>query len=67
LTKSDIKGLYSNLCDENYLHEGYYELLEKAHNKGYAIVWLTMRSLPLYKFSKNYISKYTRLQGPLLT
>lgn len=27
LTKDDIGGLFSNFQDEDYLHEGYYDLL----------------------------------------
>lgn len=52
LTKDDIGGLYSNYYDKNYLHDGYHDLIETAYKNGYKIVWLTMRSLPLYKFSK---------------
>lgn len=52
LTKDDIGGFYSNFQDSDYLHDGYYELIEAATRNGYKIVWLTMRSLPLYKFSK---------------
>lgn len=67
LTKNDIGGLYSNLYNEHYLHDGYHELIETAYKNGYKIVWLTMRSLPLYKFSKEYIRKHTAVEGVLLT
>lgn len=67
LTKDDIGGFYNNFHGSDYLHDGYYELLEAANKNGYKIVWLTMRSLPLYKFSKDYIRKHTKMHGALLT
>ena len=67
MTKSDVRGLYHNMKDINYLHEGYYDLIERVERNGYKIVWLTMRSLPLYSFSKTYIQKHTKIDGVLLT
>lgn len=67
LTKNDIGGFINNYHGEHYLHDGYYDLLEAADKNGYKVVWLTMRSLPLYNFSKEYIKKHTRLHGVLLT
>ena len=67
MTKSDIRGLYHNMKNLNYLHEGYYELIDRVEKNGYRIIWLTMRSLPLYKFSKNYIHEHTKIDGILLT
>lgn len=58
LTKNDIGGLYNNYYEQNYLHDGYKELVEGVADNGYKIVWMTMRSLPLYNFSKKYISKH---------
>ena len=51
-TKSDVRGFIHNFKGKDYLHEGYAELLCRADRQGYKVVWLTMRSLPLYSFSK---------------
>lgn len=67
LTKNDLGGIYNNYHGSHYLHEGYYELIEALHNRGVKILWLTMRSLPLYQFSKNYIKDHTKIDGPLFT
>jgi phosphatidate phosphatase PAH1 len=67
LTKNDLGGLFSNFYNKNYLHDGYHELIQKAYENGYKIVWLTMRSMLLYSFSKEYIRNYTTVQGVLLT
>lgn len=67
LTKDDIGGLYNNFYDQHYLHDGYYDLIKTADENGYKIVWLTMRSLPLYKLSTNYIKNHTKVNGVLLT
>jgi len=48
LTKNDIGGLINNTLGREYLHEGYATLLQKIHDNGYFIIWLTMRSLPFY-------------------
>jgi len=55
LTKSDVGGLISNAVDKDFLHDGYAELIKKIADNGYKIVWITMRSLPMYEFSKKYI------------
>lgn len=52
LTKDDIGGLYNNYMGNNYLHHGYHDLVNGIHDHGYQVVWLTMRSLPMYDFSK---------------
>ena len=67
LTKSDIGGLVSNVTGRDYLHEGYGKLVEKISANGYKIIFLTMRSLPLYEFSKAYIKEYVHVQGALIT
>jgi phosphatidate phosphatase PAH1 len=66
LTKDDIGGLMNNLKNKDYLHDGYYDLINTAYQYGYKIVWLTMRSLPLYAFSKEYIRTHTQVHGVLL-
>jgi phosphatidate phosphatase LPIN len=55
MTKTDIKGLYNNCRGRNYLHDGYQSLMNEFCQKGYRIVWITMRSIALYNFSKKYI------------
>lgn len=55
MTKNDLGGLVHNLKKANYLHDGYTELIQAIEGNGYKIVWLTMRSMPLYEFSKTYI------------
>jgi phosphatidate phosphatase LPIN len=67
LTKSDLRGLYNNYSEKNYLHDGYSDLIKTAAKNGYRIVWLTMRSLSLYNFSKNYIRSQTDVEGVLIT
>lgn len=51
----------------NYLHEGYAELIKKVVQNGYKIVWVTMRSLPMYEFTKKYIQSMIGVNGVLLT
>lgn len=48
LTKSDIGGLAANLINSSYLHDGYASLMQGIVKNGYQVIWLTMRSLPLY-------------------
>ena len=67
MTKNDLGGLFNNMKNTNFLHEGYYELVNKISHNGYKIVWLTMRSLPLYKFSKDYIRHHAQVEGVVLT
>lgn len=33
---------------------------------GYKIVWLTMRSMSMYHFSKKYINKHVNCEGALI-
>lgn len=65
-TKNDLGGLYNNYFGKNYLHDGYHELINGIADNGYKIVWMTMRSLPLYNFSKKYIQEHIGCSGPLL-
>jgi len=67
LTKNDIGGLIHNALNMNFLHEGYAELIKKVSENGYKIVWVTMRSLPLYEFTKKYIKSMIGVNGVLLT
>lgn len=67
MTKNDIGGLIHNMKNADYLHDGYCELIQKVADNGYKIVWLTMRSMPLYSFSKKYIQAFTKTHGVLLT
>lgn len=66
LTRNDIGGLYNNYMGANYLHDGYHELITGISNNGYKVVWMTMRSLPMYEFSKRYIREQVNIDGPLL-
>ena len=52
VTKNDVGGILNNKIGRNYLHDGYAELCKKVDQNGYKIIWLTMRSLPLYDLSK---------------
>ena len=65
-TKSDIMGNVNNFFNKEYLHDGYSQLLKKVHLNGYKVVWLTMRSLPLYSFSKNYLREHCGIDAPIL-
>lgn len=55
MTKTDITGILSNFREIRYLHEGYDIFIRALFNKGYKIVWITMRSISLYNFTKKYI------------
>ena len=48
------------------MHDGYHELINTLDGNGYKVVWMTMRSLPLYHFSKQYIKDHVKVEGPLL-
>ena len=54
-TKSDVPGHVHNMLSKDYLHGGYAELMQKVTENGYKVVWLTMRALPLYNYSKKYL------------
>lgn len=58
LTKDDVGGLVNNYLGKNYLHDGYHDLVNGIVENGYKVVWLTMRSLPMYNFSKKYIREH---------
>jgi phosphatidate phosphatase PAH1 len=60
-------GLACNIVGKNHLHNGYIDLISKAHQNGYKIIWLTMRSINLYMFSKKYIWMHTKVPGALFT
>jgi phosphatidate phosphatase PAH1 len=66
LTKSDVQGMYNNYHGNDYLHDNYANLMQTIHSQGYKVVWMTMRSLPMYNMSKEYIRKYVQIEGPLL-
>lgn len=66
LTKSDFYGMVNNIISRNHIHNGYIEFIEKVHENGYQVVWLTMRSISMYTLSKNYIKMHTKVPGPLL-
>ena len=66
LTRNDIGGLVNNYMGKNYLHDGYSDLVNGISANGYQVVWMTMRSLPMYEFSKSYIKEHIRIEGPLL-
>lgn len=52
LTKSDVQGMYNNYHGHDYLHDNYATLMQGIHSQGYRVVWMTMRSLPMYNMSK---------------
>ncbi len=58
MTKTDIMGLVNNYRDTPYMHDGYEIFINELVKNGYKIVWLTMRSMAMYNFSKNYINKH---------
>lgn len=66
MTKTDITGLLSNYRQVRYIHDGYDLFIKELFDKGYKIVWITMRSIALYNFSKNYIEKEVGCFGALL-
>ncbi len=66
VTISDIGGHVNNFFQKDYLHDGYAELAKKIDKNGYKMVWLTMRALPLYNYSKGYLRKMVEVDGPIL-
>lgn len=66
MTKTDLMGLVSNYREQHYLHDGYDIFIKELANQGYKIIWITMRSIALYAFSKKYINKYVQCEGALL-
>lgn len=66
MTKTDIMGIVSNYRDINYIHDGYEIFINELSKNGYKIVWLTMRSMAMYNFSKKYINKYVKCEGALI-
>ena len=52
MTKTDVRGLYHNCKGNHYLHDGYETFMRELINSGYQAIWITMRSLSLYNFSK---------------
>lgn len=66
LTKSDVQGMYNNYHGRDYLHDNYASCMQAIHGQGYQVVWMTMRSLPMYNMSKEYIRKFVKIDGPLI-
>ena len=66
-TVSDIGGHIHNMIDRDYLHIGYTDLMMRINENGYKVVWLTMRALPLYDYSKKYLKKMCGINAPILT
>lgn len=66
VTKNDIGGHVHNFIEKDYLHEGYADLAKGIDKNGYKIVWLTMRALPLYNYSKAYLRQTVGVDGPIL-
>jgi phosphatidate phosphatase LPIN len=66
VTKNDLGGHLHNFLSKDYLHEGYADLAQKIDKNGYKMVWLTMRALPLYDYSKNYLRETCKIDGPIL-
>jgi hypothetical protein len=48
------------------VHLGYAELIKKLYERGIVMIWVTMRSLPFYKMSKEYLDKYLGVSGIML-
>ena len=66
MTKTDLRGIYHNCKGSHYLHDGYEILMRELSLNGYNIIWITMRSIALYQFSKEYIRKHVGISGGLL-
>lgn len=60
MTKTDLMGIVSNYRETHYIHDGYETFINELSKRGYKIVWLTMRSMAMYSFSKKYINKYVK-------
>lgn len=58
--------MYRNYHGEDFLHEGYASLMQSIYTQGYKVVWMTMRSLPMYEMSKKYIRNFVKIDGPLI-
>jgi phosphatidate phosphatase PAH1 len=54
------------MVNKDYLHPGYSDLAKKIDKNGYKMVWLTMRSLPLYEYSKNYLRETCGIDAPIM-
>ncbi len=52
LTRSDVEGIYNNYHGRDFLHDSYADLMRVIQAQGYQVVWMTMRSLPMYNMSK---------------
>ena len=66
VTKSDIGGHINNMLNKDYLHDGYARLAQNINSNGYKLVWLTMRALPLYNYSKKYLREMVKVDGPIM-
>ena len=65
MTKTDIRGFYHNCKGNHYLHDGYETFVRELMHNGYKIIWITMRSITMYAFSKRYIRQYVGVEGAL--
>ncbi len=54
------------MINKDYLHPGYADLLKRLEKNGYKTVWLTMRSLPLYQYSKGYLRQKCGIDAPIM-
>ncbi len=52
--------------DFDAVHPGYSELMKKLYERGVVLIWVTMRSLPFYRMSKEYLDKYLGVRGIML-
>lgn len=59
-------GIVSNYRDTHYIHDGYETFVNELVSHGYKMVWLTMRSMSMYNFSKKYINKFVKCEGALI-
>jgi phosphatidate phosphatase PAH1 len=66
LTVNDLEGLLGGVVDFNAVHPGYSELMKKLYERGVVLIWVTMRSLPFYRMSKEYLDKYLGVRGIML-
>jgi phosphatidate phosphatase PAH1 len=66
LTVNDFGGLVSGIFDFDFMHGGYDKLMHELEKRGVFLIWVTMRSMPFYNCSKNYLHKYAKVTGILL-
>ena len=66
MTLDEIGGLINNYLQRDYSHEGYNDLVKKIEANGYKMIWLTMRTISMYKMTKDYLNNIVGVKGPLL-